>query len=258
MQEEIIQMNRIWDRMLKQKRDATPTSPIDFKEIVSETFAIGPLYYYIFDTSDFTVSHISNGFESAHGLASDQIKTIHDILCLTHPDDLMMVIKAEERAFNFMTNTIGMDKIKNYKFSYNFRFKTSSGEYQLFNHQSLILATEERVKSLNIHTNIDHVTRCNNKKVSLIGLAGYPSYLNLDIYKPENEIQDEIIPLKKISRRELQIIKMIADGYDTNEIAERLFISILTVKTHRKSILYKSGCKNSIELVARGISEGWI
>lgn len=29
-------------------------------------------------------------------------------------------------------------------------------------------------------------------------------------------------------------------------------------QTHRKNILSKSGCKNAADLVARGISEGWI
>jgi len=111
-------------------------------------------------------------------------------------------------------------------------------------------------KSLNIHTNIDHVTKVNNKKLSLIGLAGNPSYLNLDIY--DTGLKEQVIPLNKFSKREVQIIKLIAEGCDTNEIAERLFISILTVKSHRKNILSKSACKNSVELVARGISEGWI
>lgn len=258
MKEEIIQMNLIWDKMLKERRDISSPANINFNDIVSETFAIGPLYYYIIDTYDFSISHISNGFKKAHGFDPDHIKTINDILYLIHPEDIMTVTKAEEMAFAFMNNVIGIDKIKEYKFSYNFRFKTLSGEYQLFNHQSLVLTTEEKVKSLNIHTNIDHLTKTNNKKLSLIGLAGQPSFLNMDICETENENSAEVIPLKKFSKRELQIIKLIAEGLDTNEIAEQLFISTLTVKTHRKNILHKSGCKNSIELVSRGISEGWI
>jgi DNA-binding CsgD family transcriptional regulator len=60
------------------------------------------------------------------------------------------------------------------------------------------------------------------------------------------------------SKREIEIIRLISEGYETKEIMEQLFISEDTVKTHRKNILRKSGCKNSAELVARSLSEGWI
>lgn len=261
MKNEIIQMNKIWENMVKEKRDPTQLLHVDFNDIVSEVFAVGPFYYYMIDFYDFSISQISKGFKEAHGVDPDQIKTVNDILDFTHPDDLTTVIKAEEMAFSFMKNIIGMEKIKEYKFSYNFRFKTDSGNYQLYNHQSLVLTTDDQGnfgKSLNIHTNINHLTTINNNKLSLIGLADHPSYLNLDIYDKVAGHQKEVLPLKKFSNRELQIIKMIADGKDTNEIAEQLFISILTVKTHRKNIISKSGCKNAVELVARGINEGWI
>lgn len=65
-------------------------------------------------------------------------------------------------------------------------------------------------------------------------------------------------PTKLFSKRELEIIKLIADGKDSKEIAERLFVSILTIKTHRQNILDKSGCHNVVALVAKGISEGWM
>jgi len=258
MKDEIIQLNKLWDNMLKERRNSTSAFHIDFSEFVSETFAVGPFYFYIIDTLDFSISNISKGFKEAHGIDPNQISTINDILHLIHPDDLSTVTKAEEKAFLLMNNIIGLDKIKKYKFSYNFRFRTISGKYQLYNHQSLILNTDEKVKSLNIHTNIHHLTKVNNNKLSLLGLAGEPSYLNMDIHEGFCKNKNEAIILKSLTKRELQIIKLIAEGNDTHKIAERLFISILTVKSHRKNILSKSGCKNSVELVARGISEGWI
>src|SRR5690554_6688594 len=107
-----------------------------------------------------------------------------------------------------MKHTIGGDKVKEYKFSYNFRFKTASGDYQLYNHQSLILTIDQNGnfgKSLNIHTNIHHLTTINNKKLSLIGLGGHPSYLNMDIYPMKDGEKPEVFPINKFSKRELQI-----------------------------------------------------
>ncbi|MCQ3828042.1 helix-turn-helix transcriptional regulator [Microbulbifer elongatus] len=53
------------------------------------------------------------------------------------------------------------------------------------------------------------------------------------------------------SRRERQVLEQVAAGATSAEIAERLHISIHTVKNHRKSILRKAGCRNSGQLVSR-------
>ena len=51
-----------------------------------------------------------------------------------------------------------------------------------------------------------------------------------------------------LTTREIEIITCISQGLTSKEIAEKLFISIQTVNTHRKNILKKTNCKGSIEL----------
>lgn len=51
-----------------------------------------------------------------------------------------------------------------------------------------------------------------------------------------------------ITRRQLQIAKRIFEGKNSHEIAEDLFLSKHTVDTHRRTILRKTGCKNTTEL----------
>lgn len=53
----------------------------------------------------------------------------------------------------------------------------------------------------------------------------------------------------KLSQRELEVLKLICDGYSNAEIAEELFISQRTVDRHRSNLLSKTGCKNSTSLV---------
>ncbi|HMQ07884.1 MAG TPA: response regulator transcription factor [Saprospiraceae bacterium] len=55
--------------------------------------------------------------------------------------------------------------------------------------------------------------------------------------------------LPKISRREKEILKLIIEEYTTPEIAEKLFISLKTVETHRSSLLAKLNARNSAGLV---------
>ena len=53
----------------------------------------------------------------------------------------------------------------------------------------------------------------------------------------------------KLSQRELEVLKLICDGYSNAQIAEQLFISHRTVDRHRSNLLSKTGCKNSTSLV---------
>jgi DNA-binding NarL/FixJ family response regulator len=45
---------------------------------------------------------------------------------------------------------------------------------------------------------------------------------------------------------------------NTNEIAEKLFVSVNTIETHRKNLLKKLGVKNSIGLIKFAIRHGLV
>jgi len=52
-----------------------------------------------------------------------------------------------------------------------------------------------------------------------------------------------------LTRRELEVLALIAEGMTNNEIAAKLFIAATTVETHRKSLLAKFSAKNTATLV---------
>jgi DNA-binding NarL/FixJ family response regulator len=56
-------------------------------------------------------------------------------------------------------------------------------------------------------------------------------------------------PESILTKREIEILKLVAQEYSNHEIAEKLFISTGTVDTHRKHILLKLGVKNTVGLV---------
>jgi DNA-binding NarL/FixJ family response regulator len=53
----------------------------------------------------------------------------------------------------------------------------------------------------------------------------------------------------ELTRRELEVIKLIAGEKSNQEIADELFISIRTVDTHRQNLLAKTGARNTAGLV---------
>lgn len=55
----------------------------------------------------------------------------------------------------------------------------------------------------------------------------------------------------KLSRREREIIRLIGEGKGNKEIADALFLSELTIKTHRKNVYHKLGVNNVAALMMR-------
>ncbi|MBN8833431.1 MAG: DNA-binding response regulator [Niastella sp. SCN 39-18] len=72
------------------------------------------------------------------------------------------------------------------------------------------------------------------------------SYLSFDVALSLRKTDDEL-PI--ITRREKEILLLIADGLTNAEMAAKLFISIPTVNTHRKSLLNKFNVNNTASLI---------
>lgn len=62
----------------------------------------------------------------------------------------------------------------------------------------------------------------------------------------------------RLTPREIEVLKMIAEEYTNQEIADTLFISTRTVDTHRRNLLEKLGLKNNAGLVKYAITQKYI
>jgi DNA-binding NarL/FixJ family response regulator len=66
-----------------------------------------------------------------------------------------------------------------------------------------------------------------------------------------------LVPFLSLSRREQDVLAALVDGLGPAEIAERDFVSILTVRTQVKMLLRKLGARSQLEAVARARSARW-
>jgi DNA-binding NarL/FixJ family response regulator len=62
--------------------------------------------------------------------------------------------------------------------------------------------------------------------------------------------------LQLLTAREIEIIRTLADGMVTREIAEKLFISEKTVERHKTNILKKLGLRNTAQLIRVSVEQG--
>ena len=228
---------------------------LELDQLVSSMFSNGPFYFYVIDFFDMQLQHVSPSIREILGLDPQEV-AFQDILERMHPDDMDFVSRAEAKAFELAYGQLAPEKITRYKVSYCFRFKTADGSYRLFNHQAIVLSTDKdgRIgKALNIHTDISHLTEINNYRLSMIGLLGEPSFLNI------NPMQDAIEAEGSesvFSEREMEIIRLMSEGLTSRDIAGKLSIAANTVKNHRKNILQKAGCRNTGQLITKCITDG--
>ncbi len=91
-------------------------------------------------------------------------------------------------------------------------------------------------------------------KEALIKILGGENYFSKEVYdaiinriarKPTQRLTVET----ELSSREKEVLSLIVDEYSNKEIADKLFISIRTVETHKRNLLEKTGCKNIAGLV---------
>lgn len=63
---------------------------------------------------------------------------------------------------------------------------------------------------------------------------------------------------QELSRREIDVLKLIAQGLMTRDIARRLFVSDNTIEFHRKRIMRKLAATNMAQLVKQGVARGYL
>ncbi len=65
------------------------------------------------------------------------------------------------------------------------------------------------------------------------------------------------LPDSHFSARELQVLRLVED-HCNEKIANRLFINVRTVESHRRNLLHKAGTRTLVGLAARAGREGWV
>jgi DNA-binding NarL/FixJ family response regulator len=63
---------------------------------------------------------------------------------------------------------------------------------------------------------------------------------------------------KLLSKSELKVLELVAKGFTSESIGQKLSISKSTVQTHRRNMLRKTNFNNTQQLVGWAVREGWV
>lgn len=70
----------------------------------------------------------------------------------------------------------------------------------------------------------------------------------------ESKPREGSVPM--ITKREIEVIKLIAQEFTTQEIADQLFVSTNTVATHKRNLFVKMDVKNSVGMIKKAVDWG--
>ena len=253
-------IKNIWN---EKNNISQPSEFIKPEKVINELagfFSPGEFYYYIFNFQTLQLDYISEGVKNLMDLSDLEYKliTVDTMLNFYEPEDLALMQEKETAVLNFLFSNIKPSLLTKYKATYLIRYKLKSGKVKKILHQAKTINVSEDGKIqqvIGVHADISHIPGPIDHKISFIGDGDLQSYYAIN---PDDLMLNTITKKEKFTERELSILKLIAAGDSTSEIAEKMFISKYTVNTHRKNIQRKSNAKNAIELIANCIRSGLI
>ena len=73
------------------------------------------------------------------------------------------------------------------------------------------------------------------------------------LYNKDGSKAEEVLSTGNLSKREVEVLQLIAQGLSNKEIAAKLFLSIRTVDAHRYNIMQKMSVKNTAEMIKTAV-----
>ncbi|QHT66116.1 PAS domain-containing protein [Rhodocytophaga rosea] len=172
---------------------------------------------------------------------------------LFHPDDTAPVAKLMRKIWVYLMAVPAHER-ESCQFSCDYRLRKADGSYVRLLEQSRVFQTDTQ-------GNITHIfgvwTDISHWKKNEILTASIQSSENGNCLVCTS-VDTQLQPQHTVSKREQEVIKLIAEGLNSQEIADRLGISFHTITTHRNNIREKTNCRKVSELIRYAIHNGMI
>jgi DNA-binding CsgD family transcriptional regulator len=191
--------------------------------------------------------YLSRQFETVFGQdlekAGEEVSTRYSDSFI-HPDDFVEMLRAGNYYMKFMI-ALSPEKRKHYKMVRDYRMMHKDGKYVRVIEQLANLEFDRAgnpwlglcLLDLSPDSNIETPFRSRAIDMETGEMFHFPP------------LEEEVAEKPNLTRREKEILGLIAEGLISKEIADKLFISVNTVNTHRQRILEKLDAGNSMEAI---------
>ena len=174
---------------------------------------------------------------------------------LIHPDDNDRNLNLCRDLFNTYFS-FPLEERLTYKYCNDFRFKSYQGKYIWLLHEVFFLKADDEGKPMLSCSTFTDITALKKDNTLNLYVGRYEDGINYKMaYSKKYPLH---LPSIKLSRKEIEILKMIGDGLLSKQIAEKLHISFHTVNTHRRNMLEKTNTSTSGGLISYAQEHGFI
>lgn len=205
---------------------------------------------YVIDYEKMAFEYVSENplFLSGHS-AEEVLNMGYEFYFKNVPEkDLELLNLINEAGFDFFKKIPGNTK-KLYSITYDFHLINKDGKPILINHKltPLFLTSDEKMWKAMCMVSISHHKNAGNVYIHKQG-TDESWELNID----HNVWRKSEKP--KLTKREIEILRLHAQGLTINQIAEKIFVSPDTVKYYRRQIFGRLGVSNIVEALSYAVN----
>jgi DNA-binding CsgD family transcriptional regulator len=224
--------------------------------LVRNLWTIGHFFVAVANTFTWKIELACGECELVSGYTAEEIESegAKWIMNFGLPEDTSFNMAATQLSMQYI-NSRAIEERELIFAAFFYRARSKDGKVITVQHQSIPLYFDEN-KIPFVFSNIF-------TDISYLGITKIPHAVSINRFTDEVfHIEPNMLQLIKagelFSPREREIIQLLARGNNSRLIAQQLFISQETVRTHRKNILKKAGVNSTVELTGYALTHGII
>lgn len=243
--------------LTKNKVEKISTEDLQQQDYMEAIKAFARLTYesvYVIDYEKMAFEYVSENPLFLCGYSPNEVLDLgYEFYFKNVPEkDLALLSLINEAGFDFFAKLPGEEK-KHYSITYDFHLINREGKPTLINHKltPLFLTGEGKMW----------------KAMCIVSISHHQQAGNICIYKQgtddlwELNIESKIWQKSqkpKLSKREIEILQLHAQGLTINQIAEKIFVAPDTVKYYRRRIFERLEVSNMVEALSRAVNSKMI
>ncbi len=198
-------------------------------------------------------SYVSDNCQDVLGHRADHLQglSLEEYFALVHPEDAKPVRLCCQYLQDWLRATPSPD-FEEYRFVFHYRIRTHRQQYayvldekHAFRNQYGKCLPFTLIKNVTQSQPFMHVKVEMYKRIK-------GDYRKMDEYLPRTAHSHAI------TAREKQVLQCLQEGMTSKQIAERLSVSVFTVRNHRSNIFEKARAENVVQLLNYAQASGWI
>ena len=209
-------------------------------------------FFFLFDFVQMKYLYVSEGIRDIAGFTAEEWKTAGPDFAFSRVvEEDVPRLKALHKALFDFYYSIPVEERLGYKYAYEVRIKTKQSKEIWLIQQGSFISVDPSGKPLLSFDILTDITHFKKGKCMTLNMYKNDTCKNINTFFPINGAA-------KFSSREIEIIRLLSEGMSSEMIAKKLFLSIHTVKNHRKNILKKAETNNSKELIRYAFENGLV